>query len=70
VPSTFDADPQRKLAALAQRERPSVGGDAEIGALITSNADRAVLAYLGGGNSSPAPPPPPCCFAPSTCCRK
>jgi penicillin-binding protein 1C len=50
VRTTLDAGLQRQILALAQMERPSIGADADMAALVVRNDDRAVLAYLGGSN--------------------
>ena len=50
IATTLDAGLQKSVEALATREQPWLGGDAEVAALLVRNADRAVLAYLGSSD--------------------
>lgn len=46
--TTIEARLQRGVEALAGREVPWLGPDADMAALVVRNRDRAVVAYLGG----------------------
>lgn len=48
VRTTLDAPLQRSVEELLHRERRWLGDEAGIAALVVRNADRAVLAYVGG----------------------
>jgi penicillin-binding protein 1C len=48
VITTLDANLQTQLTALAAREAPWLGQNANIAALIVDNHDHTILAYLGG----------------------
>jgi penicillin-binding protein 1C len=50
VATTLEAPLQVAVAALLKREKPWFGGRADLAALVVRNADRAVLAYLGGAD--------------------
>ena len=50
VQTTLDLSLQSAVEALAQREKPWLGAHADMAALVVRNADRAVLAYLGGAD--------------------
>ncbi|MBV9523883.1 MAG: penicillin-binding protein 1C, partial [Alphaproteobacteria bacterium] len=50
VRTTLDAGIQRALEALARRERPLLGGPADLAILALANDDRAVLGYLGSAD--------------------
>jgi penicillin-binding protein 1C len=50
VQTTLDLPLQSSVEALAQREKPWLGADANMAALVVRNADRAVIAYLGGAD--------------------
>ena len=50
VVTTLQAPLQAAVEALAKREKPWFGGHADLAALVIRNADRAVLAYLGGAD--------------------
>ena len=46
--TTLDADLQAGVEALAARELPWLGADADLAAIVIRNRDHAVLGYLGG----------------------
>ncbi len=48
VRTTLDENVQGALLALARRERPWLGADADVAALVVDNRRRTVLGYLGG----------------------
>jgi penicillin-binding protein 1C len=48
--TTLDGVLQAALEGLAIREAPWLGGETDLAAIIVRNADRAVLAYLGGAD--------------------
>jgi penicillin-binding protein 1C len=50
VATTLEAPLQMAVEALSKREKPWFGGRADLAALVVRNADRAVLAYLGGAD--------------------
>jgi len=50
VETTLDGGLQKSVEALATREQPWLGGDADVAALVVRNSDRAVLAYLGSAD--------------------
>ncbi len=50
VRTTLDETVQTELLALARRERPWLGADADVAALVVDNRSRAVLGYLGGAD--------------------
>jgi penicillin-binding protein 1C len=50
IETTLDAGLQKSVEALATREQPWLGGDADVAVLVVRNGDRAVLAYLGSGD--------------------
>jgi penicillin-binding protein 1C len=48
--TSLDGDLQAGVEASATRERPWLGADADLAAIVIRNRDRAVLAYLGGAD--------------------
>src|SRR5579872_1413018 len=50
VRTTLDAGLQRAVEDLAAHERPFLGPEVNIAALVIANRDRQVLAYLGGAD--------------------
>jgi penicillin-binding protein 1C len=48
VQTTLDASLQRGVEAVAAREVPWLGPDADVAVIVVRNRDRAILAYLGG----------------------
>ena len=50
VATTLEAPLQAAVEALGKREKPWFGGRADLAALVIRNANRAVLAYLGGAD--------------------
>jgi penicillin-binding protein 1C len=48
--TTIDGPLQRTLLGLAGRERPALGDHANLAIVVVRNADRAVLAYIGGAD--------------------
>ncbi len=50
VATTLEAPLHMAVAALIKREKPWLGGRADLAALVVRNSDRAVLAYLGGAD--------------------
>jgi penicillin-binding protein 1C len=50
IETTLDAGLQKSVETLAVRERPWLGGDADVAVLVVRHGDRAVLAYLGSSD--------------------
>jgi penicillin-binding protein 1C len=50
VTTTLDAELQTETAALAARELPFLGPNANIAALIIDNREKKIIAYLGGAD--------------------
>ena len=50
IQTTLDGNLQRSVEALAVREQPWLGGEADVAALVVRNSDRTVLVYLGSGD--------------------
>ncbi|HWE72794.1 MAG TPA: penicillin-binding protein 1C [Stellaceae bacterium] len=50
IETTLDAGLQKSVEALATREQPWLGSDANLAALVVRNSDRAILAYLGSSD--------------------
>jgi penicillin-binding protein 1C len=50
IETTLDAGLQKSVEALAVREQPWLGSDADVAVLVVRNGERAVLAYLGSAD--------------------
>jgi penicillin-binding protein 1C len=50
IQTTLDAGLQRSVEALAAREQPWLGDEADVAVLVVRNGERAVLAYLGSSD--------------------